>query len=287
VAAAIKLIAVDGTKVIIGGVASSVTLAIEPIATSKGVILFSPASSSPRLTGISKYFFRTWPSDVFEATAIAEFSYRTLRLRRVAVLYVNNDYGLGLKDEFTKRFKACGGQVVEIQTHEQGTNDLRTQLTKIKSASPDGVYLAGYHREMAFATKQMRELGVTAQILGDADYGVQELLDIAGNSAEGAIYSTPEYNINTGTDSVRAFADAFKRKYGRESSVFEANAYDAVMIVSKAIEKHGLDTEQIADFIASVENYAGASGDISFGAKGEVEKPASIKIVKGGAFHLY
>ena len=282
-----KLVDIDRVKVVIGAVASSVTLAIEPIATRNKVLLFSPASSSPKLTGISRYFFRDWPSDVFEATALAEFAYNTLKLRKVAILYVNNDYGLGLRGEFERRFKELGGEVAAIDSHEQGATDFRTQLTKIKGSGPQAVYLAGYHREMAFATKQTRELGITAQILGDADYGVQELIEIAGQAAEGAIFSTPEYDPKGGSEPVKTFAKKFKEKYGKEPSVFEANGYDAVKILAKAVQTQNSDTERMSQYIASLSHYPGASGEISFGAKGEVEKPASIKIVKGGRFVLY
>ncbi len=279
-----KLIKVDGVRVVVGAVASSVTLAMEPIATKNKVILFSPASSSPKLTGISKYFFRTWPSDVLEARALANCVYSELGLKNVGTLYVNNDYGLGLNDEFTKRFNELSGRVSVVETYEQGATDFRTQITKIKAKDPNAIYLAGYHREMAVATKQIRELGIDAQILGDADYGVQELLEIAGVAAEGAIYSIPEYEPANGSVVMKQFAEVFRAKYGSSPSIFEANAYDAVKILAQAIAGVGLDPERISTYISSLKNYAGASGDISFGIKGEVTKPVSIKTVKNGKF---
>ncbi|MGO9199948.1 MAG: ABC transporter substrate-binding protein, partial [Limisphaerales bacterium] len=176
-----KLISIDHVNIVVGAVASSVTLAIEPIATRNRVILFSPAASSPKLTGISPFFFRDWPSDVYEATVLAEFVHNDLKLSRVAILYVNNEYGIGLKDEFNKRFLRLQGQVPVIDSYEQNATDFRAQLTKIQTLTPQAIYLAGYHREMAVATRQLRDLGIPAQILGDADYGVQELLQIAGS----------------------------------------------------------------------------------------------------------
>lgn len=282
-----KLIGVDRVKVVVGAVASSVTLAMEPIATKNRVILFSPASSSPKLTGISRYFFRDWPSDVFEATALAEFVRSELKLSSVAVLYVNNDYGLGLKNEFIRRFTELGGSVPVVDTYEQGASDFRTQLAKVKAANPDGAYLAGYHREMAAATKQIRELGIDTQVLGDGDYGVDELLEIAGNSAEGAVFSIPEYDPKTGPEAVKKFAAAFRERYGKEPTNFEANGYDAVKILCQALASVGADTDAVSDYIASLKHYQGASGDISFDEKREVVKPVSIKMVKDGKFVVH
>jgi len=282
-----KQITVDKVRAIIGAVASSVTLAIEPIATKNRVILFSPGSSSPKLTGISRYFFRTWPSDVFEAAALAEFVSGQLHIKKVAILYVNNDYGVGLENEFSRRFAELGGQVVAVESYDQGASDFRTQLSKLSAASPEAIYLAGVHREMALATKQIREARLRVQILGDADYGVQELLSMAGGAAEGAIYSTPQYDPVNGTGAVRAFADAFRGKYGKYPGPFESNAYDAMMIIAKAIAQVGTDPDRMAEYIRSLHAYQGASGTVSFAANNEVSKPASIKMVKQGEFVDY
>ena len=281
-----KLISVNHVKIVIGAVASSVSLAIEPIATKNNVILFSPASSSPKLTGISPYFFRDWPSDVYEATVLAEFVHNELKLSRVAILYVNNEYGIGLKDEFKRRFLQLGGQVAVIDSYEQNATDLRAQLTKIKDSNPEAIYLAGYHRDMAVATRQIRELGIPAQILADADYGVEELLQIAGSSAEGAIYSIPEYDPKK-SEPAKRFSQGFRSRYRTEPSIFEANAYDCVQIIAKAIATVGTDTTKISDFIAGIRNYQGASGDISFGLDREVVKPVAMKQVKDGKFVPY
>ncbi len=282
-----KLIGVDDVRFVIGAVSSSVTLAMEPITTRHKIILFSPASSSPKLTGISRYFFRDWPSDVLEATVLAEFVHSEVQLATVAVLLVNNDYGIGLKDEFVRRFTQLGGEVPLVEFYEQGATDFRTQLAKIKARSPQGIYLAGYHREMAFATKQIRELGINCQILGDADYGVQELLEIAGLAAEGAFFSIPEYDPSSDAQAVKVFAKAFQDRYGSAPTIFEANGYDAVKIIAQAIASVGPDPDSVSDFIASLENYRGASGDISFDEKREVVKPISIKKVENGAFVLH
>ena len=282
-----KLIDVDGVRIVIGAVASSVTLAMEPVATEQKVILFSPASSSPKLTGISDYFFRNWPSDVLEATALAEFAYSDLGLRRVSTAYVNNDYGLGLKDEFARRFAELGGEVLAEESYEQGATDFRAQLAKIKGDNPDAVYLAGYHREMALATRQIRELGMDVQILADADYGVPELLEIAGPAAEGAVYSTPDYDPAKGGREMGEFATAFEEAHGEPPTIFEANGYDAVMIICKAAAEVGTDTDRIAEHIASLEHYPGVSGDTSFGRRGEVTKPAAIRTVRDGEFVPY
>jgi len=277
-----KLIANKDIKIIIGTISSSVTLAVEPITTQNHILLFSPAASSPRLTGISKYFFRNWPSDVLEAAILAEYTYETLKMNNVAILYVNNDYGIGLTNRFKQRFEELGGQVVIQDTYSQNANDFRSQLTKIKKYNPSAIYLAGYHREMAYATNQIKELGIKCQILGDADYGVKELLEITGNASEGAIFSIPTTEFKD--DITSNFRSNFIKEYKKEPSTFEANGYDVVNILKKSIESVGYNIDSISKYISNLKNYHGVAGLQSFNNKGDVIKPISIKKVKNNQF---
>ncbi len=282
-----KLINVDRIQFIIGAVSSSVTLAIEPIATKHKVILFSPASSSPKLSGISPYFFRDWPSDALEATYLAEFVHSEIKLSSIGIMYVNNDYGIGLSNEFIRRFTELGGEVPFSEPYEQGATDFRTEIAKIKSGAVNGIYLAGYHREMALATRQIRELGLDLQIFGDADYGVEELLDIAGLAAEGAIYSMPEYESEASSEAARSFQELFRERYSREPSIFEANGYDAAKIIVESIQMVGISTKKVAEYIGSLKGYSGASGELTFNDDNDVEKPIRIKMVKNRMFIDY
>jgi branched-chain amino acid transport system substrate-binding protein len=277
-----KLLSDKDIRLIIGPIASSVALAVEPLTTKNKVILFSPAASSPKLSGISSYFFRNWPSDVLEAAILAEYVKDTLKIDNVAILYVNNDYGIGLSNRFKQRLEELGGKILTIETYLQDAKDFRAQLAKIKSLNPSAIYLAGYHREMAYATKQIKEMGIKCQILGDADYGVQELLEITGNSSEGAIFSIPATDFNDSITSL--FHQNFVKKYNTEPSTFEANGYDAVYILKKSIEVVGYNTDSITNYISKIKNYHGAAGLQTYTIDGDVIKPIAIKQVKNNQF---
>ena len=276
-----KLAANKDIHIIIGTISSSVTLAVEPITTENKVLLFSPAASSPKLSGISKYFFRNWTSDDLEAAVLADYTFDTLRIKDVAVIYVNNDYGIGLSNRFKERFEGLGGTIHTMETYPQNENNFKPQLAKIKKYNPSAIYLAGYHREMAYATKQIREIGMNCQILGDADYGVQELLQITGKSSEGAIFSIPGTDF---FDKDTPFLQRFIDKYDTTPSVFEANGYDVVYILKQAIENVGLNTDDISNYISSIKDYNGASGLQSYTKEGDVVKPIFIKQVNNNQF---
>lgn len=277
-----KLLTNKDIHIIIGTISSSVTLAVEPITTKNKVLLFSPAASSPKLSGISKYFFRNWTSDDLEAAVLADYTFDKLKISNVAVLYVNNDYGIGLSNRFKQKLEELGGKVYTMEAYPQNAKDFRAQLAKIKDLNPTAIYLAGYHKEMAYATKQIKELGINCQILGDADYGVQELLEITGSSSEGAIFSIPKTDFSDKITS--SFRQNFIAKYKAEPSIFEANGYDVVYILKKAIETVGFDNDSISNYISKLKDYRGAAGLQSFTKEGDVIKPISIKQVKNNQF---
>jgi branched-chain amino acid transport system substrate-binding protein len=279
-----KLISFDGVSTVTGAVSSSVTLAMEPIATREHVFLFSPVSSSPKIPGKSKYLYSMWPPDTFEARALAEFASQKLGKKRAAVLYVDNEYGLGLMDQFAKRASELGMQIVAKEAYPLNNKDFRLIIPKVKQSQPEVIFLAGYHKEMAFATKEIRESGMTQQILGNTDYEVQELLDIAGQTAEGAVYATPRYDPNVQGTPMERFASKFRAKYHKEPSLFQANSYDLIQLVVAGFKAKGVSGDSLAAFIPTVRDYDGASGLTSFVENGEVVKGITIRTVQNGKF---
>lgn len=279
-----KLITMDKVPVVVGAVSSSVTLNMEPIATRERVFLFSPVSSSPKIPGKSKYLYSMWPPDTLEARALAEFASKELKKSRAAILYVDGEYGLGLMDQFRKRAEELGIQVVAAEAYPLNNKDFRFVIPKLKQAEPDVIFLAGYHKEMAFATKEIREAGMNQQILGNTDYEVEELLQIAGQAAEGAIYATPRYDPSRGGSAMEKFASKFREKYHKEPSLFQANAYDLINFVAAAFKTHGVSGDALVKFVPTIQNFDGASGRTSFTEGGEVIKDIEIKTVRDGHF---
>lgn len=282
-----KLVNIDKVKYIIGAVSSSVTLAVEPITTKQKVLLFSPASSSPKLSGISPYFVRNWPSDDLEAKAMALFAFKNLHLKNIVIFYVGNDYGLGLKNTFKDTFEKLGGKVLSSERYTFGNVDFRTYISKYrdKFSQIDAFYIGGYHREMASFVKQLRELGFKGTILTATNFSVPEALKIAGRYAEGVYVSTPYIDFSKGQ--AKVFYENFKKQYGYEPSQFEANGYDALILIVKGIKKYGYyNPLKVANYIKSLKNYVGASGVMSFTEEGDVLKPIAIKKVRKGKLKL-
>ncbi len=279
-----KLVATDNVHFVIGEVSSTNTLAMIPVAEQNKVFLFAPVSSSPKLTGISKLFARNWPADNAEAAAMAEYA-KAQGKTRAAVLYVDLDYGIGLAENFKKKFESLGGGVVAYEGYKEDTANFRVQAQKVKDAGADVIFLGGYHKDMARATKAVREaLGENILILAGTDYEVEEVLHIAGKGAEAVVYGTPKFDTSSLEASVRSFVDAYRKKYSRDPSLFEANAYDAVRLITSLVQKVGEDPIKVGEAIRKVSGYKGASGTYSFQPDGDVAREIALKTVRNGKF---
>ncbi len=279
-----KLITVDKVPVVIGCAFSTPTLAMVPIADRNKVVLVSPSSSSPKLSGSSQYFFRVWPSDTAEGATAAEVAVQQLKLRRLAVLYGNNEYALGLKNVFVPRVTQLGGQVVAVETYNEGDSDFRAQLTKIQSLSPDGIYMAGYYKEFAKILKQAKELGITAQFLSDGTFPEPEILQLAGDAAEGVVYVQPWFDRASTDPTVHAFVTAYEKEFKDEAGIYSAHGYDAGRVVCEVITAGSTTSGSIQAALLKLKDFPGVTGATTFIAGGDVIKPMRVMTVKGGRF---
>ncbi|MGD8780533.1 MAG: ABC transporter substrate-binding protein [Ignavibacteria bacterium] len=133
-----KLITQDKPIAIIGAVASSVSIAIAPFAEKNKIPVISPASTSPKLTGISKYFFRVIPTDKLRAEKFAEYIY-SKGFEELDIVFINNEGGSGAKEAFVKKYNELGGNVTLNEGYTQGTNDFRAVLNKSKNSDSNAL----------------------------------------------------------------------------------------------------------------------------------------------------
>jgi branched-chain amino acid transport system substrate-binding protein len=278
-----KLITTDKVPAVIGDLLSSNTLAMAPIANRSKVVVLSPTSSAPKITEAGDYIFRNCASDTFEGTVMAEFVYDKLKITRVAIIYINNDYGVGIRDVFKKTFSAKGGTIVAEEAFPQGATDFRNQIAKVKATKPQAVYIVGY-RELGQLLKQAAELGIKSQFLSTVMFEDPEILKVAGKAAEGVIYSARAYDPDGKDEHIQKFVKAFRAKYGEIPDIFAALSYDAMKILGLAMERGGFTGDGIKKALYAIKHYPGVAGEVTFDHNGDVIQPATLKMVKDGKF---
>src|SRR5574344_500744 len=274
-----KLTTQDGVKLIIGSLTSGCTIAITSLAQANGVVQLAPAATAVPVTDAGNYIFRACYTDPFQGKVGGKFSYETLGAKNAAILYdIGNDYSVGLTDNFVEAFTAAGGTIVSKESYSTGDKDFNAQLTKIKAANPDLVYLPDYYGTVALIAKQLRAVGINTPIVG-AD-GWDGLSTNAGDEVLNGYYSN-HYAADSTDPAVQKFVSSFSKKYNKAPNAFAALGYDCVYLLKDAIAKAGSENSTaVKDALAATDgNYV--TGHLTFDAKhNPVKSAVMLELVK-------
>ena len=192
---------------------------------------------------------------------------------KIAILYLNNDYGKGWAD-MTQQ--GLPGKVVAVEAYNPGDADVSTQLTKIKAQDPDVLVLVATGKAGGLYAKKAVELGLNVQLASQRPIQSPELLN-AGDAVEGLVYSYPEPDLS------HSFAARYREKFGKEPTAFSSEAYDAVITIARVVEQCKEDTACMHNSLVS-SSYDGALGHVTFDEKGDAHYPFILKQVKDGKF---
>ena len=281
-----KLIDQDEVVAIIGSVMSKCTLAGAPIAQDAGVPVISPTSTNILVTQTGDYIFRACFIDPFQGAVVASFSYNDLKAKTAAVIFDNaNDYTKGLAEVFKPSFEKLGGKVVAYEsfTDEDKTTDFSAQLTNIKAANPEVIFLAAYYAAAALEAKQARALGITVPFVGADGWDSSELTKLAGEAIEGG-YFCNHYSPEDPRPINQNYLKKYKETFGETPDALATLAYDAALILIDSIQRAGsTDGAAIRDAMAAT-NMECVSGQITFDENRNPIKSAAIIKVENGKF---
>ena len=268
-------------KFIIGSLTSGCVQAVTTLAQAGRVIQIAPAATSPAITDAGDYIFRACFIDPFQGTVGGKFATDTLGAKRAAVLYdIQNDYSVGLEENFVKAFETGGGTVVARESYSTGDKDFNAQLTKIKNAAPDVVYIPDYYGTVALIARQLRMQGITTPIVGGD--GWDGLSGNAGDEVLNGFYSN-HYAVDSEVPAVQKFVSAFKTKYNSAPNAFAALGYDSVYMLRDAIVKAG--TLDAASVRSALEQTDGdyVTGHLTFDARhNPVKSAVMLELVRSG-----
>lgn len=281
--AASKLIERDKVTAIVGGVISAETMTAGPITDDAKVVMISSSSTAVGIPEIGDYVFRNCLSDEVQAVQLAEYAAKELGLKKFAIMYTNNDYGVSLRDAFEQRAKELA-EVTGIEMYNDGDKDFRTQLTKIKGKNPDALYIAGYYTEAAKIAQQAEDQGLSVQFLGADGFYSPILVELGGDAVEGSVF-TAGFFTDDPSPNAQKFVKAYTDKFKDEPDMFAAQAYDAAMILLTAIKNAGgVGGEAHQKEMLKIKDYPGITGSTSFTPIGDVVKDIIILKVENGKF---
>jgi branched-chain amino acid transport system substrate-binding protein len=234
----------------------------------------------------NKYLFRTSFGQQSSMPKVAKYINDELKAKSVAIVWVNNDFGKGGRDVISKEFAKYNIKVAADLSTEAGQADFAADVSKIKAAAPDAVFVYVNEEESARMLKELKRQGVTAPLIGETTLVGQKVVELAGDAANGA-RGHVGLTTDAPVDLVKAFREKFVKKYNYVPDHNGIKGYLAIYMVKAATEKMGkVDPKGVANALHGLTIKAaqepGILMDVTFDEKGDIDRQGFlVEIVDG------
>ena len=286
-----QLIEKDKVLAIIGPSSTGESLAVTDTVERAQTPLISCAASVKIVQPVKKWVFKTPQSDSLAVDELFDY-FKTKRISRIAILTSSGGFGVTGKEAIEKAAPAAGVQIVAAETFGDKDTDMTVQLTKIKGTDAQAVLVWGTNPGPAIIAKNMKQLGMGIPLFQSHGVANQKFIELGGEAVDGVVFpagrllvadrlpdSDPQKAVLT------TYARDFQAKYGKTADTFGGHAYDALMLLVKAIEKVGADKAKIRDELEATRGFVGTGGIFNMSAEDHngLGKGAfvMIKIVNG------
>jgi branched-chain amino acid transport system substrate-binding protein len=284
VQAALRLVEQDNVLAIVGPCGSGRAIPAGGVSNDNRVPMVSPWATNPAVTINRPYVFRACILDPVQAPAAVKFAKAQFPgIVKVAILYnTEDDYSKGLSEYFRDDWTRNGGEVVAYESFGEKDQDFSTQLTRIARSEAELLYLPDYYNHVALIVSQAKDLGWGDKpILGSDSWGSADLVSLSNGAVKG-YYFTTHYAAAGAQGATLDFINRYRTAYGYTPDDVAALSYDSAKIILQAVQAAGLsgdlekDREAVKNAIASMKNFPGITGTMTFDANGDPEKPAVV-----------
>ncbi|MGF6979659.1 branched-chain amino acid transport system substrate-binding protein [Paraburkholderia sp. JPY465] len=235
----------------LGDLSSGASMAASPVYQRAGLVQFGFTNSHPDFTKGGDYMWSTAISQAEEQPLLAHYVTKGLGFRKIAVLYLNTDWGRTSKDIFAKAASADGAQVVAAEAYQQNEKDFRATLTRVRSEQPDSIVLISYYSDGAQIVRQARAAGVSTPIAAVGSVYSPKFIDLGGPAVNG-VYTESNFFPGDPRPEVQSFVQRYRARYGADPDTFAARAYDAMILSGEVIRRYGADRAAVRDGFAKI-----------------------------------
>ena len=234
----------------------------------------------------SPYIFRTGLTQGNTMPKAARYIAQNLKIKKIALLYVNNDFGKGGRDAVITALKTFGVEVVADVSTEAGQVDFSAPIVKVKQAGAEGVFVYLNEEESARAVRELRKQGWDKPIVGDVTLLGQKVIDLAGDAANGVVGHS-EMSADAPIAAIKAVRDKFVKEYNFVPDHNGIKGYQGVYMLKAGIEKVGkFDRVAVAKALHGMTIKAaeqpGVLMDVTFDDKGDIDRDSFLIEIKGG-----
>jgi branched-chain amino acid transport system substrate-binding protein len=283
-----KLIGQDGVKFAVSGSYSASGRAAAPIFQRAGVPFISAYGVHPDITRSGDYVFRGVHLGPPQGRAGAKFVSDDLKLKRVSIITMDNDYGQATFEGFKSVLDQFGIKVLGEYTYSLKDRQFGSIVASVKRDDPEVIYITGYFFTAAPLVSQLRSAGIRAPIVGSQAFDAEKLIQIAGPAVEG-VYIVGGLNRDRDSSELKEYLAEFQKRAGYAGENVGATVYSAVRLMADATTRAGtLDPAKVRDALAATHNFPHLAGElVSFNSLREINMPMNVNVVKDGSFRHY
>jgi branched-chain amino acid transport system substrate-binding protein len=280
-----KLIGEDGVKLVVNASYSASGRAAAPVFQQAGVVMIAAYGVHPDITRAGDYMFRLVHLGPPQGAATALYIGKTLGLKKISAITMDNDYGQATMDGFLEAAGKYGLEVLNKYSYSLKDRQFGSIVASVKRDNPDAVYATGYFFTAGPLVAQLRAAGVTAPIIGSQAFDSEKFIEIAGPAAEG-VYIIDSFDRDRNDQALQKFFGEFKTRAGYPPEGVAAATYSAVMLMADAIKRaDSADPAKVRDALAATKNFPMLEDNLNgFNSLHEIIQPISINRIEDGKF---
>lgn len=268
---------------VVGDFSSTCCMATAPIYEENGLLQLSPTASNPDYAGMNKYMFGIMGRQDAEGPFVSKYLLgKYLDAKNVAVIYLNNDWGVAAKKFLIEQAAEEGINIVAEENHVDGEKDFTGVLTKVQQANPDTICLVTFYNECAIIANQIKQMGWDVKITALGPGASEQIIELGGENVEGFLTSTPFFAADDDPKG-GAFKKEFEEKAGYTLNVHSACAYDAVYMLAEAMKNcDEITRDNVRDELQALKGFSGVTGPLEFSENGDLSRKYLIVSIENG-----
>jgi branched-chain amino acid transport system substrate-binding protein len=255
---------------IIGPTLSGPSLAIVQMCQDAKMPLISCAASIKIVQPVKSYIFKTAQADALAVERIIDYL-KVKKIKKVGFINDSNAFGASGRDQWNALAAKSGIQTVAMESFGSDDTDMTAQLTKIKAAKAQAIVCWGTNPGPAIVAKNASRLGIKAPVIMSHGISNKKFIELAGSAAEGIIFPAGKLLVanslpggGSEKNALVKYAKDFEKAYAKPANTFGGHAWDAFMLVAKALAKAGPDKAKIRSEIENTRGFVGISGQFNF-----------------------
>jgi branched-chain amino acid transport system substrate-binding protein len=271
----------------IGDFSSSSTMAAATVYEQAKMVQISPTASHQDWTKKGEFMFRVVATQGYEGPYNARWAVNDLKKKKIATIYINNDWGVDANKYFVGEARKLGAEIAAEEAFTPGEKDFNAIISKLKRLEPDLVYMPTFYADFTAIMNQAERARFKPTVLANSSLFSVKTLEMGGKAVEGTMIPV-NYFSSDPRPAAQNFTKDYKALYGAEPNQFAALAYDAAGLLTTALKAVGTDSRaKVREGLLGLKGYEGATGPISYAEGRDPAKQLVRIMIKDGQWVLY